>query len=822
MTEPARRGAGPYRIAARIAAALTAFVGALAITGWFTGYRALAGVLDKYVPMAPNTAAAFLLLAGALWIRTLLNPGRALRIAQRAIPALVVAVAALTLADSLVGLDVDVDALLIRAEGAVGSFPLGLMSPITAVGFLLVAPPLVVPPATSRRVLTGASILASLAGTLGFAVTLGYLYGAPLLARSKTIPLALTTGTAFLMLSVGVLAILGPSVPPLRALAGPSVRARLLRTFVPVAIGTAALQAVVTNLTLSYAADSLAVFGAVTAFLVMVLAAAIVTEVSQAIASRIERAEAGERASSERLAALLEQLPVFVVVHRDGVIVFANPALARGLGHPGPEALAGKRLLDLVHPDDRDYVAQRLSSTLPLGAVSPVREQRWVTRGKEVITVEVAAKPISFDGAAAVLTVAHDVSQRRHLEDQLRQAVKMDAVGKLAGGVAHDFNNLLTAILSFSQFVSQDLGPEHPSWQDVEEVINSAQRAASLTRQLLALSRRDVIEPQDLNLNDVVSGMEKMLKRLIGEDVDLVAALDPSLGAVRGDRSHLEQILLNLVVNARDAMPHGGKLTIETANVELDDAYVQGHLGAQAGSYVLLAVTDTGVGMDEEVRAHVFEPFFTTKGQGKGTGLGLSTVQGIVKQLGGDILVYSAKGRGTTFKIYLPRLTELERAEPPPPSTAVGHETVLLAEDDDAVRAVTVRTLRARGYTVLECSSAEQAVQVWRARGASVDLLITDVVMPALNGRDLVELLRQQRPSLRILFMSGYTGGALVHQGIFESGAAYLQKPFTPDLLAEKVRQVLDGTAPAGPGGIGPTVLEERDGQAQREGAGRR
>jgi len=383
----------------------------------------------------------------------------------------------------------------------------------------------------------------------------------------------------------------------------------------------------------------------------------------------------------------------------------------------------------------------------------------------------------------------------RQSEERLRQVQKMEAVGRLAGGVAHDFNNLLTVITSYSDLVLEDLAPDDPKRDDVAQIRKAAEGAAALTRQLLAFSRQQVLEPKVLDLKATVAGTEKLLQRLIGEDVQLATALAPDLGAVKADPVQLEQVIINLAVNARDAMPAGGRLTIEAANVEMDEVYVRTHAPARPGRYVMLALSDTGIGMDEPTKARIFEPFFTTKESGKGTGLGLATVYGIVKQAGGFIWVYSEPGRGTSFKVYLPRVEEA--AEPPVARPAMaeprrGAETVLVVEDAAAVRMVTRQVLERYGYTVLEAPNGETALRLAAKHHGPIQLLLTDVVMPGLSGRQLAEQLAQLRAEMKVLYVSGYADNAIVHHGILDSGVAYLQKPFTPETLARRVRDVLD------------------------------
>jgi CheY-like chemotaxis protein/two-component sensor histidine kinase len=365
----------------------------------------------------------------------------------------------------------------------------------------------------------------------------------------------------------------------------------------------------------------------------------------------------------------------------------------------------------------------------------------------------------------------------------------------LAGGIAHDFNNLLTVILGYGDLTLTQLNKEDPLHRNISEVKKAAERAAGLTRQLLAFSRKQVMQPKVLDLNTVVSELEKMLRRLIGEDVGLRTALESDLGSVKADPGQIEQIIMNLAVNARDAMPQGGKLTIETTNVHLDEEYAKSHIAVIPGPYVMLAVSDTGMGMDQQTQARIFEPFFTTKVAGKGTGLGLSTVYGIVKQSGGNIWVYSELGRGTTFKIYLPRVDEgaqkFERRVEAK-GALKGSETVLLAEDEEAVRTLARQLLEMYGYQVLEAANGGAALLICERHQEPIHLLITDVIMPEMSGRELADRLAQLRPDMKVLFMSGYTDNAIVHQRVLDEWANFIQKPFPTDALARKVRNVLD------------------------------
>lgn len=412
------------------------------------------------------------------------------------------------------------------------------------------------------------------------------------------------------------------------------------------------------------------------------------------------------------------------------------------------------------------------------------------------VPVEVNTSLVFHQGVpVGVQGIARDVTERKHLEEQLRQSQKLEAIGQLAGGIAHDFNNLLTVIGGYSDLLMRRLPGDSPFRSNVEEIKKAGDRATILTRQLLAFSRKQILQPKVLDLNAVVSDLDKMLRRLIGEDIDLLTITEPRLGQVKADPGQIEQVVVNLIVNARDAMSLGGKLTLETANVELTEAYTQQHAEGAPGNYVMLAVSDTGCGMDPELKTHIFEPFFSTKGPGKGTGLGLSTVYGIVRQSGGNIWVYSELGKGTTFKIYLPRVDEAvdnEDARAAPGATPQGTETLLLVEDEGQVRIMAQQILDTLGYVVLAAENGEQALALARAYRSEIHLMITDVVMPQMGGPELVKRLAPLRPNMRVLYMSGYTDDAIVRHGLMDEQLEFIQKPFSADALARKVRKVLE------------------------------
>ncbi len=515
----------------------------------------------------------------------------------------------------------------------------------------------------------------------------------------------------------------------------------------------------------------------------------------QALRTRAER-ERAEEALVKLRKAVESSGEVIFMTDREGVITFVNPEFTRTYGYTAEEVVgkATPRILKGGRVTVEQY--QNLWNSI---LNKRVFRGNFVNKARDgsLREVENSVNPILDEagGIVGFLAAQRDISERRLLEEQLRQAQKMEAVGQLAGGVAHDFNNLLTIINGYSDLALSRLDPADPLYADLAQIRQAGDRAASVTRQLLAFSRKQILQPQVLDLNAVLANTEKMLRRLIGEDVDLTLVCEPALGSVKADPGQIEQMVINLAVNARDAMPQGGELTLQTANVELGNSYVDFHPTAAAGRYVMLAVSDSGIGMNAETRARIFEPFFTTKEKGKGTGLGLATVYGIVKQSGGNIWVYSEPGKGTTFKIYLPRIDEVPATlteQVTREAVRGGGETILVVEDEEGVRTLAAYILRERGYNVLESASPHDAVAISEARKEPIHLLLTDVVMPGMSGRRLAEHLTFSHRGMAVLYMSGYTDTAIVHHGVLEPGTPFLNKPFTPDALARKVREVLD------------------------------
>jgi two-component system cell cycle sensor histidine kinase/response regulator CckA len=508
-----------------------------------------------------------------------------------------------------------------------------------------------------------------------------------------------------------------------------------------------------------------------------------------------KRAEAALRKSEDRYRDLVENARDIIYTHDlQGNFTSINRAGEQITGYSRKEVLT-INLTQIVAPQFREKVRKMLEGKLANEKETVYDLEIFAKDGRHV-AVEVNTRFIYQDAVPVGMQgIARDVTERKQLEEQLRQSQKMEAVGMLAGGIAHDFNNLLTAITGYSDLGLRRLKAEDPLRHNLEEIKKAGNRAASLTRQLLAFSRKQVLQPKVLDLNWLVLELGKLLRRLIGEDVELRTVPGTNLGSVRADPGQIEQVIVNLAVNARDAMPHGGSLTIETGNVYLDAEYAGQHIAVTPGPYVMLAVTDTGTGMDELTRERIFEPFFTTKEVDKGTGLGLSTVYGIVKQSGGNIWVYSEVGRGTTFKIYLPRVDEgaeklanRTRSE----EDLRGTETILIAEDEQTLRNLARQVLEMYGYRVLEAATGSEAVLICENHNEPIHLLITDVVMPRMGGRELADRLGRLRPEMSVIYMSGYTNSAIVHQGVLNDDASFIQKPFAPEELAIVVKKVLN------------------------------
>jgi two-component system cell cycle sensor histidine kinase/response regulator CckA len=513
--------------------------------------------------------------------------------------------------------------------------------------------------------------------------------------------------------------------------------------------------------------------------------------------SERKRADRALRESEERYRDLFDNASDLVCMAApDGSLLYVNKAWQQGTGY-GEDEIGQMQLLDLVHPDCHTYYREVIERVLRGERLNHV-ELIFVPKAGIPVTVEGNLSCTFKDGHPSVVRgIYRDITERKRVEEHLRRAERMQAAGKLAGGVAHEVNNMMTGVIGFSEFLLRSLEPGDPRKSDVEEIIRAGTRAADVTRQLLAFTRQQFLRPQVLEVNGVVRGMEKMLRRSLGEDNVLELDLPPDASEIRADRGQLEQVLINLVLNARDALLGSGRVTVQTANTVWDERYAQRHGGVDLplGRYVMLAVSDTGCGMDRDIQARIFEPFFTTKPIGQGTGLGLSTVYGIVKQSGGYVWVYSEPGQGSVFKVYLPEAVSGRPAEPfpeHPELPASGTETILVIEDEDIVRILASRGLRDHGYVVVEARNGSQALQYVQQHPGTVDLVISDVVMPEMGGRELGQSLARTDPDLPVLYMSGYTGEDVVQRGLLDPGAPFQQKPFTPTGLATKIRAMLD------------------------------
>lgn len=793
----------------------------LALTGWFLDVRELATLWPEAIPMAPSTALAFLGTAYVLGARP---SGRGA--AGRSWGALAVLLCLLLVALLALLPSGPLEAQL-RAKLAGGGefrgFPIGVMSTATASIFLLDVFALGALWFGPQR---GARRTAALAGvataTAGLMVVLGYVFRAPLFELSHSvIPVAPSTGMGFVMAGTGALAAAGSDVWPTSAFSGAGIRQQLGRAFFPATAAVVLLVAWAMAWIVSGVKGNPAIAASALVGISLLVVGWVTSRLAQTIGAELESsrreraaARAGEAQARAEAASILACAGEGICgVDEQGVITFLNPAGAalfsgnqvsgghvssdqeldfRGLHHATLFHAGGRSGENAGQVDGNGRSAHcPICATLESGQREEVAETSVRRPDGSLLEVRLLSSPIlEADRVSGVVASFADLTAHKLLEQQLRQSQKMEAIGRLAGGVAHDFNNLLAVILSYSELIRKtaDLQPRHR--EDLGEIVRASHRAAQLTGQLLAFSRQQVLQTKVVDLGALIRDVEKMLGRLIGEDVDLAVSVGDRLGRVRVDPGQVEQILVNLVVNSRDALPLGGRITLEAANVELDAAYAAGHLDTEPGRYVMLAVSDNGVGMDAETKARIFEPFFTTKELGRGTGLGLSTVFGIVKQSRGHIWVYSEPGRGTTFKVYFPEV-EAQPATTSEASEAAtgGNETLLLVEDEEALRKAMVRVLEAAGYTVLVASDGAAALELPDCD--QVDLVVTDVVMPGIGGPELVERLRQRVPQIRALYTSGYTDRGVVREALLEEGMTFLQKPFTPGSLMKKVREAL-------------------------------
>lgn len=525
------------------------------------------------------------------------------------------------------------------------------------------------------------------------------------------------------------------------------------------------------------------------------------TSTTESLMAEMEERKTAERElveSEKRIRHIIEAAPIGISIYRGGRFAYVNPALVKMFGYENADEIVGMPVESLAPPEYRDLVRQGQKDRFEGKEAPSHYDIVGLKKSGECFDIVVWPTLIEYEGEKSILGFVIDMSEEKSLREQLVLAQKLEAVGRLAGGIAHDFNNFLTVIIGTADFMMSQISKEDRLFEDAQEIREAGRRAATLTRQLLAFSRKQLLRPEVLGLNEVVTDMEKMLMRLIGEDIELEKILGPELGKVNADPGQIQQVIMNLAVNARDAMPMGGKMTIHTANVNLGESYEHDHaLGSQLrpGPYVMLSLSDTGTGMDRGTREQIFEPFFTTKERWKGTGLGLSTVYGIIKQSGGYIWCYSEPGQGTTFKIYLPRVevtAEAVQKKKLRKSLPKGSETILVVEDNEPLRNMATRILKKQGYTVLEAKDGAHALEVCSEHEGSIGLILSDVVMPGMSGGELQMQVKKIHPGAKVILMSGYMDDALARHGVLAERTAFIQKPFTPESLARKVREVLD------------------------------
>ncbi len=766
-------------------AAIVALHSIVVLVGWAAGWPIFLTPSPRFIPMAPTTALAFLALGISLAARLQTSGGSKLRNTGTVLSWVVATMALVNLV-----LPALLDQILGGGTGQFGRVQLGVMSPVTAAALIPLA--LAIAATGPRAHYAGA--LATMSAIVGATVALGYAYGTPLLYGGGTIPVALPTGLSLLLLGVGTVLAAGPDVWPLEPLLGDSPRGRMLRAFLPATAGLVVLIGLLDARFSGLFGGDRVLIAAWFAVVGVALVALLVSRLSRHIGDQIDGAYAQKHRAEQAYREMFEQSLAGVSTTRiaDGKILLCNDALARIFGYDSPAEFMAQTARDLWwDPADRDRMLGELREK------SELRNYEVHLRRKD-------GKPIwclcnisirqDESGEDILQNYVVDVSDRKSLEQQLWQAQKLDALGSLAGGVAHDFNNLLTAIMGYADILQDDLGPQSPHTEDIKEIIKASDRATALTRQLLAFSRRQPFDPKALRLSERVADMEKMLRRLLGPPIRLVTATDADLAPIMADPSQIEQVVLNLGVNSRDAMPQGGTLTIETRNVRLDEPYAHGAEAIPPGRYVMLAVSDTGTGMNPETLSRLFEPFFTTKEKGKGTGLGLSTVYGIVKQSKGHVIVYSEVGVGTTFKCYFPMGDVSPRVSRPTqaPIEVRGTETILLVEDEEPIRLLAASALERLGYRVLAATDGDAAMALAARHQGPIHLLLSDGVLSGIRVPELLRRFAGQRPETKILLMSGYSEEAVFQNEIVAPNTAFLPKPFTVRQLTKRVREVLD------------------------------
>jgi PAS domain S-box-containing protein len=776
-------------------------LGGLVLIGWRLGVHSIMSVLPGLAIMKPLVALGFILCGASLWSGAP-RPSFVQLTISRVTAMAVILLGSVTLLEYVTGSDLHFDALLFRHTLLkTDIFYPGRMAPSTALAFCLIGIALLFPEVETRRGGRPSEWFAATTALIGFVAALGSTYGVNAGYRVSVFSsMAIHTAVLFVLLGVAVL-----FARPKRGLVtivtshrlGGALARRLLPFVIvsPVLLGCLCLEGQHLGW---YATEfGLAIF---TSSSVVIFTVVVWTTAGWLNHADLRRQQNEEnlRHSEERFSKAFRSSPVPIVIttESDDRYIDVNQAFLTMLEFEREEVIGrtSEELHICAAPEGRAALIDRIGKA---GSAPPVELELRTKTGKRRI-VQAVPEIISVDETRCILVLTIDVTEARKLEGQFFQAQKLEAVGRLAGGIAHDFNNMLGVIIGYADLLRESLAPLSPSQRHIEQIKKAGYRASELTQQLLAFSRRKVINPKVLDLASIAKNLSSMLTRMIGEDISLVLLSEDGLGSIRADLGQIEQVLMNLAVNARDAMPEGGKIIIETKNADLDQSYGQQQQPeVHPGGYVMLAVSDNGIGMDKETLTRIFEPFFTTKGPGEGTGLGLSTVYGIVTQSKGYIWVYSELRQGTTFRMYFPRVDEPadlipeQKIEHP---SARGTETVLLVEDNDALRELSINLLSGHGYKVLDARNARSAITVSEQYPEAIDLLLTDVIMPDLNGRELAIRLTTSRPAMKALFMSGYPGGLMADHEVYSPEASLLQKPFSKSDLLSKVRSVLEGT----------------------------
>ncbi|MBI5749612.1 MAG: PAS domain S-box protein [Nitrospinae bacterium] len=729
MTTQSNHSLIPSAFFSQLCGLIAAGLGVVAIAGWLTGWRILSGIRADYIPMAPNTALSFIVLGISLF--ALLTERRwGLKLSRIGVT-VVFALSLIRFAEFSVNINLNVDRWIFQVSSEkFGLIPVGQMALPTALNFLFASVALFLASSLKKHWIAGGveRLLSGTTTLIGFAFSLGYIYSAPLLYGGTTIPMALNTAISFFVLGLGlVINNLSHDIAE-RKRSAEALRKAYDELEVRVAERTAEL--------------------------------AKTNETSRAEIIERRHAEEALRESENKFRDLSEKSIVGVYLIQDGVFKYANPRLAEIFGYAVEELIDKKGPKDLVLPEDWHIVEENLRKRISGEVESIHYDFKGITKNKETIYVEVYGSKTVYRGRPAVIGTLLGITERKKFEEQLRHAQKMEAIGQLVGGIAHDFNNMLNAIIGFGDLMQMNMKKDDLNRGHLKEILKAGERAAHLTQSLLAFSRKQIIDPKPQNLNEIIKGVEKFLMKIIGEDIELkVKGGEGGFGdlTVFADRGQIEQVLMNLATNARDAMPDGGDLIMETEVIQMDEEYIKNHGYGESGTYALLAVTDSGTGMDEATRQRIFEPFFTTKELGRGTGLGLAMVYGIVKQHNGYINVYSEPQKGTTFKIYLP-LIKSEAAESvgitPDVYPKGGTETVLVAEDDRAVRKLTRSILERFGYKVIMVEDGEDAIEKFMENKEEIQLLLLDVIMPKKNGKEVYEEIKKINPGIKTLFLS--------------------------------------------------------------------